>query len=154
MVRNFLPWVFVRNQLPEKENSEVEQYSGYWGDSSEVEQYSQSEDQNETDDSDDQSESQGASTDAGDICAENIGDIKVKEKETVEDIEDDMSVDELETDDNDEVPTSSSEKHLAQSEVILEALSSDDDDKLEGLHTQSPDKQEVSEIIISMNCRV
>ena len=37
----------------------------------------------------------------------------MKKKETVEDIVDDMSVDELETDDNNEVPTSSSEKHLA-----------------------------------------
>ena len=50
------------------------------------------------------------------ICAEGIVDLKVKVKETVEDVGNDMSVDELETDDNDEVPTYSYEKHLAQSE--------------------------------------
>ena len=48
--------------------------------------------------------------------------MKVKEKETVEDIGDDISIDELERVENDEVPTSRSEKHLAQSEVTLEAM--------------------------------
>ena len=77
------------------------------------------------------------------------GDIKLMEKETVENIMDKISVGELETDENGEVHTYSYEKHLAKSEVILEALSSDDADNLEGVHTQSqsPEKQEDNEII-------